>query len=275
MMIKHAGVFLVAALLYASVSMAASTTTTLTGTDMADDPTTVTYDHGCIIRGPRDRKRIALEFTGGSFADGGTTILRELKARGLHASFYFIGDFYRETRFKPLIEQIRDEGHYLGPHSDKHPLYASWDNPPKLQISREDFLKDLRDNMKVIEQFGITKEKARYFIPPYEHYTPEIGEWTREEGMVLINYTPGARSHADYMEDSDPKFISAPDMVKSVLDYEKNHSDGLNGFMLLMHIGAGPGRTRDHLYNYLGGMLDELIARSYSFVRIDQLLEGK
>jgi peptidoglycan/xylan/chitin deacetylase (PgdA/CDA1 family) len=242
---------------------------------MSDDLSTVTYERGCIIRGPRDRKRIALEFTGGSFADGGTTILRELKARGIRASFFFIGDFYREPKFKKLIEEIRDEGHYLGPHSDKHPLYASWDNPPKLQITKEDFLKDLRDNMKVIEEFGVTKAHARFFIPPYEHYTPEIAEWTKEEGMVLINYTPGARSHADYMEDKDPKFISAPDMVKSVLDYEKNHADGLNGFMLLMHIGAGPGRTRDHLYDYLGSMVDELISRGYSFVRVDELLQGQ
>ena len=30
------------------------------------------YDRGCILRGPRDKKLIALEFTGGSFADGGT-----------------------------------------------------------------------------------------------------------------------------------------------------------------------------------------------------------
>lgn len=241
---------------------------------MQDDRSTLTLDRGCIIRGPRDRKRIALEFTGGSFADGGTTILRELSARGIRGSFFFIGDFYREPKFKSLIEQIRDEGHYLGPHSDKHPLYASWENPPKLLISREEFAKDLHDNLKVIEGFGIPKGKARYFIPPYEHYTPEIAEWTKAEGLVLINYTPGARSHADYMEDKDPKFISAPDMVKSVMNYESNHEDGLNGFMLLMHIGAGPGRTKDHLYEYLGSMLDDLIALGYSFVRIDQLLEN-
>ncbi|MGI8907123.1 MAG: polysaccharide deacetylase family protein [Candidatus Sumerlaeaceae bacterium] len=241
---------------------------------MQDDRATVTLERGCVVRGPRDRKRIALEFTGGSFADGGTTILRELKARGIRASFFFIGDFYREPKFKPLIEKIRDEGHYLGPHSDKHPLYASWENPPRLLISREEFLKDLRDNMSAISSFGIAKEKARYFIPPYEHYTLEIAQWTSEEGLVLVNYTPGARSHADYMEDKDPKFISAPDMVKSVLDYESSHSEGLNGFMLLMHIGAGPGRTRDHLYDYLGSMLDELITRGYSFVRIDHLVES-
>lgn len=231
-----------------------------------------TYDRGCITRGPKDARRIALEFTGGSFADGGTIILDTLKARNIKASFFFIGDFYRTPEFEPLIRRIRDEGHYLGPHSDKHPLYASWENPPKLLISREDFEADLAGNMAELARFGVPKEKARFFIPPYEHYTEEIAQWTTANGMVLINYTPGCRSHADYMEDDDPKYATSEVMVQSVLDKEKSDPDGLNGFMLLMHIGAGPGRTRDHLYKHLGGMLDELARRGYSFVRIDELL---
>lgn len=244
-------------------------------TAMSDSKTTVTYDRGCIVRGPRNRKRIALEFTGGSFAEGGETILQTLRDRNIKASFFFVGDFLREPRFRTLVERIRDEGHYLGPHSDKHPLYASWDNPPKLQITRAEFDKDLLANMRELERFGISKEDARYFVPPYEHYTPEISKWTAEHGMVLINYTTGTRTHADYMEDDHPRFVTAEEMVQSVYDYEKKDPDGLNGFMLLMHIGAGPRRTRDQLYNHLGEMLDALSSRGYSFVRVDDLLENR
>lgn len=236
--------------------------------------TSYTHDRGCIIRGPLDKKLIALEFTGGYFADGGTTILNELKKRNIKASFFFIGDFYRNPEFRPLIERIRDEGHYLGPHSDKHPLYATWENPPKLLISRKEFDEDLTRNLEEIEKFGIPREKARFFIPPYEHFTEEIAQWTRERGMVLINYTPGTRSHADYMEDNDPKFVPAQEMVRSVLQKEESDPHGLNGFLLLMHIGAGPGRTRDHLYDHLGALLDELMRRGYRFVRVDELLAG-
>lgn len=242
---------------------------------MNDNKTTVIYDRGCVVRGPRDKKLIALEFTGGSFAEGGKPILDELARRGIKASFFFTGDFYRKPEFKSLIERIRDEGHYLGPHSDKHPLYASWENPPKLLISREEFDKDLTGNLEVMEQFGIPREKARYFIPPYEHWTPEISEWTRERGMVLINLTRGTRSHTDYMQDDDPKFVPSTEIMKSVLDYEAKDPDGLNGFLLLFHIGAGPGRTRDKSYDHLPGLLDELTRRGYSFVRVDELLEGK
>jgi peptidoglycan/xylan/chitin deacetylase (PgdA/CDA1 family) len=230
------------------------------------------FERGAIIRGPRDKKWIALEFTGGYYADGGTTILDQLSKRGIKASFFFIGDFYRNPQFANLIERIRDEGHYLGPHSDKHPLYATWEKPPKLLISREEFHADLENNMKEIEKFGIPREKAKVFIPPYEHYTEEIAQWTKERGMLLINYTPGTRSNADYMEDNDKNFVSSPEMVRSILEYEKKDPDGLNGFLLLMHVGAGPKRTKDHLYDYLGNLLDELTRRGYTFVRVDEML---
>lgn len=241
---------------------------------MKDEKTTFTYDRGCIVRGPRDKKLIALEFTGGSFADGGANILEQLKKRNIKASFFFIGDFYRQPEFRTLIAQIRDEGHYLGPHSDKHPLYASWESPPKLLVTREAFVKDLEDNYRTMEKFEIAKDKARFFIPPYEHWTPEISAWSQEMGVVMINLTRGTKSHTDYMEDKDPKYVASPEIVKSIFEYEQKDPDGMNGFLLLMHIGAGPGRTRDHLYNYLGEILDELTRRGYQFVRVDELLKN-
>lgn len=239
-----------------------------------DPRTTNTLDRGCIVRGPRDKKVIALEFTGGYFAEGGDTILTTLKKHGIKGSFFFIGDFYRAPEFQALIKQIKDEGHYLGPHSDKHPLYASWENPPELQISREDFNKDLEANMAELKRFGISQDEAKFFIPPFEHYTPEISQWTAERGMVLMNYTGGTRSNADYMQDDDPKFVSSEDMVKSILDYEKKDPDGLNGFLLLTHIGAGPGRTKDKLFDHLDALVTELKSRGYTFKRVDDLLSS-
>lgn len=248
------------------------TVTTASVQQHPDSRSTVTLDRGCIVRGPRDKKVIALEFTGGNFADGGTTILQTLEKHRIKASFFFIGDFFRNPEFKPLIERIRNEGHYLGPHSDQHPLYASWEEPPKLLITKEDFNADLDANMATLASFGVPAEKARFFIPPYEHYTQEISDWTAERGMVLINLTRGTRTHTDYMQDDDPRYVTSKEIVDSVLEYEKKDPDGLNGFLLLMHIGAGPGRTRDHLYNHLDDMLAELKRRGYYFQRVDELL---
>ena len=89
----------------------------------------------------------------------------------------------------------------------------------------------------------------------------------------MINHTPGTRSHTDYMTDDDPRFTPAATIVESILHAERTDPDGLNGYLLLMHLGAGPARTRDHLHARLGPLLDELARRGYRFVRVDELLD--
>jgi peptidoglycan/xylan/chitin deacetylase (PgdA/CDA1 family) len=259
----------------ADAAQQATTTTLQKGTTrMDDDKSAFTYDRGGIVRGPRDKKVMSIIFTGGSFAEGGNRILDDLRKRGIKGSFFFTGDFFRTPEFRPVIERVRDEGHYLGPHSDSHPLYASWETPPKLLISRRDFDDDLTSNMRTLEQWGVKPEAAPFFIPPYEHFTPEIVEWTTARGMVLFNFSPGTRTNADYMEDDHPRFVTSGDMVKSVYAKEESDPDGLNGFIMLIHVGAGPKRTRDHLYEHMGAMIDELARRGYTFVRVDELLAG-
>jgi len=234
----------------------------------------LTLDRGAVIRGPRDRRRLALVFTGGSYADGAPRILDDLRARGIRASFFFTGDFLRTPAFRKVVDRVREEGHYLGPHSDRHPQYASWDSPPKLLVGRKEFDDDLSANLETMKSIGFPPEKARFFLPPFEHHTPEVAEWTRARGMVLVNLTPGTRSPADCMEDDDPRFVPAAEIEGSILDREKSGPDGLRGFLLLMHVGASPKRTRDRLHDRLGGLLDEIARRGYEFARVDELLSA-
>src|ERR1700685_4531543 len=97
---------------------------------------------GGIIRGPRNEKRLALVFTAHAFAEGGDTILRELAKHHAKASFFVTGDFLDNPKFQPLAKRIIKEGHYLGPHSDKHLLYCPWDGPKKTLVTREEFETD-------------------------------------------------------------------------------------------------------------------------------------
>jgi endoglucanase len=231
-----------------------------------------TLDRGAVVRGPRDAKQIALVFTADLYAEGATPILDALRDRKIRASFFLTGRFLREPGFAPIVARLRDEGHLIGPHSDGHLLYASWDRPPRLLVTREQFEADLAANLRRLERFGIAPGSVRHFLPPYEHYTEEISLWTRQGGRTLINLTPGTRSHTDYMTDADPRFTTAAQIAASVLAAERSDPDGLNGYLLLMHLGAGPGRTRDHFHTELGKLLDELSKRGYRFVRVDELL---
>lgn len=226
-------------------------------------------DAGAVVRGPTDRREVALVFTGDQYAEAATSILQTLRERRIPAAFFLTGRFVRQR--PALVRRLHRAGHLVGPHSDAHLLYASWDAPPRLLVARDSFDADLRANVRRIERLGLPR--PRLFLPPYEHYTREIASWTDAHGLALVNLTRGTRSPTDYMTDDDPAFVPADAIVRSVLDRADRAPDGLNGFFLLMHVGAGPGRTRDALAPRIGPMLDSLAARGYRFVRMDRMLD--
>jgi endoglucanase len=230
------------------------------------------YDCGAIIRGDSTAKKIALVFTGDEFAEGAATITKVLKDYSVPASFFFTGRFYRNNDFKKLIRQIKNEGHYLGAHSDRHLLYCDWKKRDSLLITREQFQKDLLRNYEELNKTGIPKSRAKYFLPPYEWHNDSIAVWTDQLGLRLINITPGTRTHADYTWPGLNNYISTDKIISSISDYAETHIAGLNGFILLMHVGTDPGR-KDKLYDRLPQILDYLISNGYEFQRIDTLLE--
>lgn len=229
---------------------------------------------GGIIRGPTDQKQIAFAFTGHSFADGGETILNELARHQAHASFFFTGDFLTNPDFSPLVRRIIKGGHYVGPHSDKHVLYCPWAGPKTNLITRDEFCADLTANLEKLERFGVRRAGMYFFLPPFEYYNRAVVDWSAELGLTLINFTPGTRANADYLADADKNFISSQKIFASILKHEHDDANGLNGFILLLHIGSGPERT-DKFAARFGELLDTLTAKGYEFVRVDELLSPK
>ena len=160
----------------------------------------------------------------------------------------------------------------MGAHSDQHLLYCDWLNRDSLLVTRREFDNDLDANYKAMNGFGIKTVNAKYFLPPYEWYNESISKWTMERGLQLVNYTPGTLSHADYTTIDLKNYRSSEQILQSILDYEKAHPSGLNGFILLMHIGAGNRRT-DKFYMRLPELISYLKQKDYKFLRIDELLK--
>ncbi len=229
-------------------------------------------ESGAVVRGDTSEKNLALVFTGDEFADGGEHILSVLKKQQIPGSFFFTGNFYRNPGFEQLIRSLLSDGHYLGAHSDKHLLYCDWENRDSLLVTEEEFIHDLKNNYKVMRMFGISKKNALYFLPPYEWYNGNISNWTRSLGLQLINYTPGTLSHADYTTSDMPNYKSSEVIYKSILEFESGSTEGLNGFILLSHIGTAPERE-DKFYYYLDDLITELKIKGYQFKRIDELLD--
>ena len=225
------------------------------------------------VRGDTSSKKIALVFTGHEFADGGDYIADVLKKNKIKASFFLTGDFYRNKSFKPIIQKLKNSGNFLGSHSDKHLLYCDWTKRDSLLVTKKEFTNDLIQSFIELKNLGIDKKFAKYFLPPYEWYNDSIVKWTVELGLQLINFTPGTKSTADYtFPEMGSRYVSSETILQSIFEYEKKNPSGLNGFILLLHAGTDP-RRKDKFYHQLPRLIDKLRDRSYSFVRIDDLLK--
>ena len=113
--------------------------------------------------------------------------------------------------------------------------------------------------------------KGHLFIPPYEWYNREIAAWSRELGPPLFHFTPGTSPNADYTTPSMPEYLPTETIYDRILEYEKKDPAGLNGFILLIHIGTIL-VVDGQVHLRLGELIRDLRARGYTLVRIDELL---
>jgi endoglucanase len=219
---------------------------------------------GVITRLDTSQKTINFVFTGHEFAEGGNEILRGLEKHNIKASFFFTGDFMRKN--KKLINLLIKNGHYIGCHSDKHLLYADWTNRDVTLIKKELFNSDLKNNYAELAKFGINKTQAPVFMPPYEWYNDSTVLWAKQAGLTLINFTNGTRSNADYTTPEMKNYVSSDTIYNSIISFEKTNNKGLNGFILLLHIGVG-NKRKDKMYARLEELIVELKQRGYGFNR--------
>ena len=237
-------------------------------------PAGITFDkQGALVRKNLDKKRVFLIFSAHEFGEGGLTIEKSLKKFGAKGSFFFTGDFYRNKQNSQLIKQLIADGHYLGAHSDRHPLYADWVKRDSLLVKEEDFEKDLRSNYKVMKTFGIEAQSARYFLPPYEWYNKSVVTWVSQLGLTTVNFTPGIRSNADYTTPDMPNYRSSEQILNDLKQFESNDPNGLNGALILIHLGTAPQRT-DKFYHKLDELLEFLTKKGYLACRIDDNASG-
>ncbi len=229
--------------------------------------------YGCIIRGDTTQRKIALVFTADEYGEGAPFILDVLWNQRVKGSFFLTGNYLRDAGNAASVKRLVADGHYIGPHSDRHLLYCDWGKRDSLLVSKERFDQDLSANYAAMAKWGIDEPEAPFFLPPYEWYNRRIVEWAAERGVRLVNFTPGLRTAADYTyPEMNDRYVDSDELYDQVLTYEAQQPSGLSGVVLLMHLGTDPRRT-DKLYNRLPALIEVLTAKGYKFERIDELFQ--
>lgn len=158
--------------------------------------------------------------------------------------------------------------HYVGPHSDKHLLYASWEKRDSLLVSQKEFDEDIKANYRELAGFNVKPEEARWFLPPYEWHNRAVTNWSKNRGITLVNFTSGVGTNADYTIPSMNNYKTSDELLKRMAAYEANHENGLNGAIVLIHLGTHPER-KDKFYFKLNEIIDTFAEKGYRFKKFD------
>ena len=213
-----------------------------------------------VVRMDTTSRNIYFVFSADSMFEGAPAALDALAERNMCASFFFTGNFLRDSLNAPIIRRVIREGHYVGPHSDRHILLADWDRSRTPLVTADSLAKDLRANFAELSRFGIRPEDVPYALPPFEWCSRQQAHVYRGLGIMPVNPTPELETYRDYTTPDMPEYRSSRQMLDQLFGYEA--ARGLNGAIIILHLGTQDVRT-DKLYFHLPAILDSLTSRGY------------
>lgn len=258
-----------AVLLLAHFGVTPQAARTVIASRMPLPPPDFEVDAGGIRRGSRSDRKLALVFAADEYVDGADSILQTLQSRQLQAAYFLTGRAVDAPGMREWVRRAIAAGQYVGPHSDGHLLYAPWDKRQESLVDKRRFQADLYRNLAELRELGAAAKEPVYFVPPYEWYNAQHAAWAAELGCQIVCFTPGIGSHRDFAPEGHEAFRPTMELIQEILDYETQSANGLNGHLLLLHLGSA---RKDKVFPKLGDLIDELLARGYTFVRIDKLL---
>jgi endoglucanase len=223
--------------------------------------------NGALIRKDITKKEIYLIFSADEYGEGTTQILDIMNNNNIKGSFFLTGNFLRNPGFSGAIKRMKSDGHFIGPHSDRHLLYMPWEKRDSLLVSEETFESDLKANYRELLQKGIPVPVTKYFLAPYEWYNPSIAHWAANMGIQLINFSPGTGTNADYTTPDLKNYVSSNALVDRLKKYESTDKNGLYGAFVLIHLGTHPDRE-DKFYSRLDELIKYFTSKGYIFKRL-------
>ena len=189
---------------------------------------------------------IALTFDDGPHVFLTPRLLDTLKAKGIHATFFVVGQNVKE--YPAILKRAIAEGHEIGNHSWSHPNFG--------KMSDEAVKSELNRTSDAIE--AAIGKRPTLMRPPFGSYTKAQGKWFHDEmGFTTVLW------------DVDPEDWHDPGpsvVIDRVLNGWPRSTGVRKGSIVLSHdIHKGTVEAEPEL-------IDKLIAKGYKFVTVSELI---
>ncbi len=230
------------------------------------------------VNGSLDRKTVALTFDGGSTANAAEAILDTLASRSVRATMFLTGEFIR--KFPEITKRIVAEGHECGNHTYSHPHLTRYSidrtsvampNVNELML-REELL---RTERLFRETTGIAFSPI--WRAPYGEFNQEICRIAYEAGYLHIGWRQGKTwreglDSNDWITDSQTAGYHTPEeFIDKVVALAWRKPYGINGGILLFHLGSERKEPKTQVHRVLGALIDTLRNEGYSMVTVSEM----
>ncbi len=235
----------------------------------------VTFDNGA-----SDKKLIALTFDGGDLANAAEAILDTLKSRDVLATMFLTGTFIRKN--EGLVRMIVADGHEVGNHTTTHPHLTSWVET-RSQTTLAGITAEVIHKELVTANTCFNKVTGSDMLPiwraPYGERNREICLWAQQSGYLHIGWKQARYWRQnfdtnDWVPDPEtPGYYTPEETLKKFNALADLQPFGMNGAIILMHLGTQRKQKDQQIHLILGLLIDQLREKGYAFVPISVLLK--
>ncbi|MFP4417912.1 MAG: polysaccharide deacetylase family protein [Chitinivibrionales bacterium] len=233
-----------------------------------------------VVNGTRGKKLISLTFDGGSVNNAAAQILDTLADRDVRATMFLTGHFIR--RYPRTVKDILAAGHEVGNHTWSHPHLTTWAQNRRHhtlpEISREMIGSQL---LRANDQFrSITgQDLAPIWRAPFGEKNKQICSWALSYGYVHIAWKQGRTwrenyDSNDWVPDEDtPGYRTPEEVLEKYLHLARQEQNGMNGGILLFHLGTARKDPDQQVHLILGSLIDSFHSMGYQIVPVTVLLQ--
>jgi peptidoglycan/xylan/chitin deacetylase (PgdA/CDA1 family) len=224
---------------------------------------------------------VSLTFDGGSLNNIAAAILDTLAAHEVKATMFLTGRFI--TNNKALVRRIVREGHEVGNHTYSHPHLTNWArdraHTTKEGVSYTLVATQLEKTRRVFEEIT-GQSMTALWRAPYGERNRQICRWAQREGYLHVGWRQGRTwrmtldTHDWVPDTATPGYRTPREVLDKILALSRSAEHGINGGIILMHLGTIRTPPAQRVHRILGTMIDTLQHAGYRFVTAGEMVRA-